>query len=303
VTCRGPRRGFSIIELLVVIGIVAIILSLFFPSFARSRELSRSLACRNNLRQIGVAFHVYQCLNERFPIGYTANRDANPLKSNPGWGWTYRILPHMEQSILSASIDVSQPTGSPGCVSARSYASGAYICPSDRETGIFRIAGENGKPLALVVAASYAGSFGAGGDIANDPASGNGFFARNRAFTLDDFQDGLSNTFAVGERGSLHTKAPWIGVIEGGVCTITPGAPSRSQKTGRGAVQVFAHVGDKPMNSNLSDPDDFFSPHQDGGNFLMGDGAVRFMRQSIAQAAFRALATRDGTEVLPRGSP
>jgi prepilin-type processing-associated H-X9-DG protein len=61
---------------------------------------------------------------------------------------------------------------------------------------------------------------------------------------------------------------------------------------------VLAHVGDKPLNSNDSDPDNFFSPHADGANFLMGDGAVRFVRLSIAPATLRALASRNGDDLV-----
>jgi prepilin-type processing-associated H-X9-DG protein len=63
-------------------------------------------------------------------------------------------------------------------------------------------------------------------------------------------------------------------------------------------VQVLAHVGEKPLNSLLSDPDDFFSPHGDGGHFLMGDGSVRYIRQTIRLQVLRTLATRNGGEII-----
>jgi Protein of unknown function (DUF1559) len=157
---------------------------------------------------------------------------------------------------------------------------------------------EDGKSLGTYAPISYAGCYGSGGDVAGQPGSGNGFFVRNRCFRLDDFADGLSNTFAVGERAAMHTKTPWAGAVDGAVCRITPGARSQSKKIGRGAVQVLAHIGDKPINSLDSDPDEFFSGHKGGAHFLMGDGAVRFVRSTMNQAILRAHASRSGDELI-----
>ncbi len=134
--------------------------------------------------------------------------------------------------------------------------------------------------------------------MAGQPQRGNGFFVRNRGFTLDDFEDGLSNTFAIGERAATHTKTAWVGAIDGADCRISPGATSHSREISRGAVQVLAHIGDKPLNSLDSNPDEFFSPHVGGVHFLMGDCAVRFVRSAISQATLRAHATRNGDELI-----
>lgn len=66
------RRGFSLIELLVVIGLIAVLLGLLMPALSHSRRSARALQCKSNLRQLGHALHMYR--NDHngwfYPIGY-----------------------------------------------------------------------------------------------------------------------------------------------------------------------------------------------------------------------------------------
>ncbi len=94
----GDRRGFTLVELLVVIAIIGILIALLLPAVQAAREAARRAQCSNNLKQIGLATHVYHDSTNRLPPGgYCDHRQT----------WYHAILPFMDQSVLSDSWDSS----------------------------------------------------------------------------------------------------------------------------------------------------------------------------------------------------
>lgn len=122
---QNRRRAFTLIELLVVIAIIAILIALLLPAVQQAREAARRTQCRNNLKQIGLALHLYHDEYRSFPPAYTVDETGQPLHS-----WRTLILPFIDQQQLYDSIDLSKPWDDPANAEAFQTAVPPYICPS-----------------------------------------------------------------------------------------------------------------------------------------------------------------------------
>ncbi len=94
------RRGFTRVELIVVIGVIALIVVLGLPAIQQQREAARRTQCRNNLKQIGLAMHNYNDTFSCFPPGYVINPNGTYL----GAGWGFFLLPYYDASPLYSRV-------------------------------------------------------------------------------------------------------------------------------------------------------------------------------------------------------
>jgi hypothetical protein len=129
--------------------------------------------------------------------------------------------------------------------------------------------------------ANYAGVFGAL-VIENSPSAGDGVFFHNSRIRSATIRDGLSNTIFVGERSSRLGSTTWVGSVSG------------AEKSN---ARVVGRAGKVP-NDVLGYFEDFSSHHVAGAHFLFGDGSVRMLSDAIELPVYRALATRNGGEVI-----
>lgn len=114
---RAPvrHRGFTLLELLVVIAVIAILISLLLPAIQSAREGARRTACHNNLFQLGVALHNYNLAHTVLPPGCV--NDAGPVENfRTGYkvSWIVQILPYIGQRNIWERVDFQEPSASFG---------------------------------------------------------------------------------------------------------------------------------------------------------------------------------------------
>ena len=258
---RRPRPGFTKVELLVVIGIIAIVIGLLLPNVRRVREASTRATCMNNLRQLMLGLHNYEDAGRpglpnlrQLPAGCVGAGSIPEERLS----WMVELLPYIEQGELYRKFDPAK--GYAGSLDAAGTVVKTFVCL------------EAGGGGATGPVSCYVAMAGLGADAASRPAGapGNGFLGTDRAVPLAAITDGLSNTVALAEtRAGL---GPWA---RGGFSTLRGFDPADVPLTGEG----------RP-----------FGGHAGGFSVGMADGSVRFLRGSVDPAQFAAAVTISGGE-------
>jgi prepilin-type N-terminal cleavage/methylation domain-containing protein len=317
---RG-QCAFTLIELLVVIAIIGLLIALLLPAVQAAREAARRIQCTNNLKQIGLALHGYLGVWQSFPPAYLA-RPVTGLELGPGWAWGTLILPYLEERTLydSANFDFSYGnpdiTDAAGLIglfanaTARRVGISVFLCPSggggegplDLGPGSGSVDGTAGQYIAS------AGWI----DSSRSPIQGTGVFYPNSRVSVADIADGTGGTLMIGERSRNLADATWSGVfgsrtVPGPLCT-KKGWPVQScvgmmfllmGRSGPLSDIVSGSIpGGNTPNAPGSGADGFASKHPGGCQFLLGDGSVQFIKETVDPHVFQALATRAGGEVL-----
>jgi prepilin-type N-terminal cleavage/methylation domain-containing protein/prepilin-type processing-associated H-X9-DG protein len=338
--CRTERSGFTLIELLVVVAIIAVLLGLLLPAVQRVREAAARLKCQNNLKQFGLAvlnsYEAYQTL----PAGVRNASGPGYL------GWTETVLPFIEQAHMQGTtaqsalyVCPSDPRGAVTCTTSGT-SNGKPL------TWYVGVEGSTGNPTVSVVRYTPGRRTGAlnlpaSGEYIYEFDGMMRFHTRYTftanigtyvplTTTLAEVTDGLSNTLMLGERPPSFSQS--VGVRDSNEPVVSPTDNNTlSPVTRTGTAAVFQVTGGDPLiyttgttSSGASYPcpkpalfqagrgsdncavNSFWSAHTGGGNFVMGDGSVRFINYSAATTAassgasvslLQALATRAGGEV------
>lgn len=288
------RRAFSLVELLVVIAIIGILIALLLPAVQFAREASRRSTCKNNLKQIGVALHNYLNRVGSFPPGYLTAVKKDGTETGFGWGWGAFLLADVEQDSLRQQISFKRDIADPANSLPRQQLLSVYQCPSEIFETVFTVADQTGNPLADVAYASYVAVNGNGG-VSDSAGTNDGAFLRNRAFRPADISDGLSNTFFMSERASSMSLTTWTGAVTGGT---VPSVRSPGDSEAAAAL-IMGHCGPHiPNNPEVTDADALSSFHPQGVHFLLGDGGVHFIGNTIALPVYDAMATRAADDVV-----
>jgi len=292
------RRGFALVELLLVLGVIGILIGLLLPAVQQARGSASRIACLNNLKQIGLALHNYHDSYGRFPPP-----DQVPWFDDqfPGPGWMVRILPQMEQDgLYQDAVDAFRrdpnPLDNPPHIGLATVVR-SYVCPVDSRLLV---------PLTdqLGVRAAFTSYIGIGGGIPPGEQNGlPGVFGSETGVRITDITDGTSTTIAVGERpppDSLQAGWWYPGWYANG-----EGERAPNNNIYFPPINIF---GPNPsclvtvsfgpgQTENPCDRFHLWSLHRGGANFLFADGSVRFLSYS-AEPLMIPLATINGGEVV-----
>lgn len=327
-SCR--RRAFTLIELLVSITIIGILIAILLPAVQQAREASRRTACRNNLKQIGLALHNYHDIHSTFPPTYVFAKTKaafgiqNYTDRGCGWSWSSFLLPMLDQQPLYAELGIGQGRNPPPVGSEFDINLSVFLCPSDASGlesryGIYYRDDFSDPPVYPQFIAGYAksnypaviGNFnehivGRTGDAgARDR---NGIFHSYVTTKIRDVRDGLTSTLAVGERemtsreflGSNWSRegrgAIWLRNF--GVADSTDSKTFESFSGGScdiNSVTGVTHI-EHTVNSHIMGS--FGSLHTQGAHFLVADGSVRFVNESIDRQVYAYLGSMNDQQIV-----
>lgn len=270
-----------------MVGLVGLLMALLLPAVVQSREAARRTQCVNNLKQIGLALHLYHNARDTLPAGMRDGGDPHTV-----FGWAIDLLPSLDRPNLANSIDAGLSLADSRHDRARGTTLSFMLCPADVAAPAFTLreeaegdaedrpaahTSEPGEPLATLPAANYVGVFGTLEADDDWPApEGDGPMIAERGVRFSALRRGLSNTLVVGERIEAMVPSTWFGV----------------DKRGEDAACRLLGSAITQPNCEVCDECEFASRHPGGSNFVWGDGHVSMVSGGVDRDEYRTLARR-----------
>lgn len=299
---RPGRNGFTIVELLTTIGIIAALTAILIPAVNAARNSARKTGCANNMRQIGLAITGYESARSEFPVGQTwvsrRPEDAFP------YAWSMSILSFLEQQQVADQFNKSKIFLEPSNLLAASTVIPTYICPGATEREEHRNSSEQlynvdgpGNGLACI---DYLGIAGPSPDSVN-PASGD-LYGSQRGILIGT--KGLKNGDKVKAPKAVRDADVTDGLSKTACVTECTGRGLDGDGDFNGTWVSGRNVGHiaKTINGTKASKswqkERVFSEHPGGAHFLMCDGSLQFLRTDTTKQVLKAIASRNGEEKI-----
>ena len=297
------RAAFTLVELLVVITIIGILIALLLPAVQAAREAARRIQCSNNFKQVGLAMHNYHAALRTFPTGICMWRggscgDPGLGQNYYGFSWSTHILPFLEQKTIHDQLDFNLNLSSYALEPNFSVGANfipAYLCPSDPQgeelvsccTGPYNGAGEY-EDLAKTNMAGVADSYDWTCDGNIPTPNGDGVLYQRSKVKIGHITDGTTNTLLIGEAvgGKPGSNSGFFWSTWNILHT-------------RNGINYPLQLDPIPSVWNVASFG-FASYHPGGCHFLMADGSVQFLTETVDQNVLAFLTTRDEGEVIPQ---
>jgi type II secretory pathway pseudopilin PulG len=318
----------------VVIAVIGLLVALLLPAVQRARESARRVRCQGNLRQLGIALNSYQAAAGVYPFGVGADGDGAiatyTSASNRRYSMHAQMLPYLEQATLFNQLNFSVPPFFPDANGDPNLEDGpgpnftvaevwvdAFLCPSDFNR-------MPSRPWGPANYRSCNGSTWSG-------RAGDGMFGQSTRIGPADIRDGLSNTAAMSERLRGHddyenvdvksdqfrVAAPWTEAAFTEWCagltdTEAIALPKHYSNATTGLTWLEGNMSWTRYNHVLTPGHKTCvngvtwngvamtagSRHDGGVGLLLGDGSVRFVKETVSPAIWRALGTIAGGEPI-----
>ncbi len=313
------RRGFTLVELLVVVAIIGVLIALLLPAVQAARESARRMQCQNHLKQLALGSITFHETNKRFPPGGWGFRwPGFPNEGNgvgqPG-GWIYNVLPYIEQRALH-DLGTRDSQAAQKASSAQRVATPLAVlhCPTRRTAKLYRMlpdadrAPRGTDPVTLVARNDYvmnAGdklmNHGAGPETIEQGKNGSYKFPELNASTgicylrsevnMAAVKDGSSHTYLVAEK-YLNPDAYENGADPG---------DNENAYTGDDLDMLrWAQPNQPPRRDRPGETSgtQFGSAHASAWQAAMCDGSVHALSYTIDPAVHRRLSNRrDGQKI------
>jgi len=328
------RRAFSLVELLVTIGIISLLISLILPAVQYARESARRTQCVNNLKQIGIAFHHYHDTFRQLPPVYVGVHNSilpwwfglqAPYDDANVHTYGEYLLPFIEQGAIAKRIDFAQPVFSPADLtsiglpkytapnqSAVAVPIPTLLCPSTpRNANPFTFTWTDlGISIPVRVGAT---DYGPSNGVSRTPPGGllqyvnfqfpgnvaDGVLSGNRlSARFSDITEGTSNAAMMWEiagRPDRYDMGKKVGSTTGGGWSELDNAENWFHGS---SLDGASFPGPCAINCTNAHEAGVYSFHPSGVNLLLADGSVQFLNENVNVSIFVNLVIiQDGQQV------